>query len=421
MSDDVPDVDKPEVQDTEPFVPEAGASLNSGPKHEVNELPPKVTATGRFGLPLSNVPATVTAPLIILAALGIGFALYFLSQVLVPLVLAILISYLVVPLVDLLQKRAKLPRAIGVLVALFVITLLFIGIAALISASVRTLAVKGPKYQQRILLLVDYGSDIVNEWGQKIALVFESPGADDANQVLENEEEGQGEIVAHLEEEFELQNEVFKEWISELPLSNILLSMLNNVALWTGNALLIFVFVIYLVGGRGATDQRGGIWSEIDLRVRRYIMVKVATSALTGILVGAILAIIGLDLAVVFGLLAFLLNFIPTVGSIVATLLPLPIAMVQYDSLGPVLLVILIPGIVQLTIGNLIEPKIMGSALSLHPITVLLALIFWGILWGAAGMLFAAPITAVIKIVLDRIPGGKPISGLLEGKLPEAN
>ena len=186
MSDDVPDVDKPEVQDTEPVVPEAGASLNAGPKPEFNELPPKVTATGRFGLPLSNVPATVTAPLMILAALGIGFALYFMRPVLVPLVLAILISYLVVPLVDLLQKRAKLPRAIGVLVALFV-SLLFIGIAALISASVRTLAVKGPKYQQRILLLVDYGSDTSMN-GAKNALVSESPGADDANQVLENEE-----------------------------------------------------------------------------------------------------------------------------------------------------------------------------------------------------------------------------------------
>ena len=211
---------------------------------------------------------------------------------------------------------------------------------------------------------------------------------------------------------------MLREWVSDLPFADILLGVLNGLALSAGNLLLVMVFVIYLVGGRTPTSHKSGLWREIDARVRRYIVVKVATSALTGVLVATILTILGLDLAVVFGVLAFLLNFIPSVGSIIATLLPLPVALVQFDTTMSVLLVLFIPGTVQLTIGNLIEPKIMGSALSLHPITNILALVFWGILWGIPGMLLAAPITAVLKIVLDRVPGARPIARLLEGELP---
>jgi AI-2 transport protein TqsA len=82
--------------------------------------------------------------------------------------------------------------------------------------------------------------------------------------------------------------------------------------------------------------------------------------------------------------------------------------------------VILVPGLVQLVIGNGIEPLIMGEGLDLHPVTVLLALIFWGLLWGVVGMLLAAPMTAVLRIVLGRIETTRPVAELLAGRLPSS-
>ena len=85
-----------------------------------------------------------------------------------------------------------------------------------------------------------------------------------------------------------------------------------------------------------------------------------------------------------------------------------------------VALAIILPGTVQMVVGNVIEPKLLGDSLELHPITVLLSLIFWGIIWGIPGMLLAAPITAVLKILLENIEITKPVATLLEGKLPKS-
>jgi AI-2 transport protein TqsA len=114
--------------------------------------------------------------------------------------------------------------------------------------------------------------------------------------------------------------------------------------------------------------------------------------------------------------MAFLLNFIPSIGSIIATFLPLPIAVVQFQS-SPwlIVLVVAIPGGIQNLLGNIIEPKLQGEGLNLHPVTVLLALSFWGLLWGIVGMFLAAPITAAIRIVLMQFDMLRPIANLMAG------
>ena len=92
--------------------------------------------------------------------------------------------------------------------------------------------------------------------------------------------------------------------------------------------------------------------------------------------------------------------------------------MIQYDSGITIALVILLPGAVQFTIGNIVEPLVTGEGLDLHPVTILLALVFWGLLWGVVGMLLAAPITAVLRIVLGRLEITRPVAELLAGRLP---
>ncbi len=165
---------------------------------------------------------------------------------------------------------------------------------------------------------------------------------------------------------------------------------------------------IFLLAGHNPRAEHSEIYTAVVGKIRRYLGTKVITSAAVGVLVWASLAIIGLELAGVFGVLAFLVNFIPAIGPIIVTVLPIPLALAQFQSLGPVILVVVVPGVIHNIIGNIIEPKLMGEGLDLHPVTIVLALSFWGLLWGIVGMFLAAPITAAIRIVLMQFDTFKP-------------
>jgi AI-2 transport protein TqsA len=185
---------------------------------------------------------------------------------------------------------------------------------------------------------------------------------------------------------------------------------------------LVLIYVGFLLFGNSGTMPTNPDWREAERQTKKYLLIKTSVSATTGVLTGAILYMLGVDLAIVFGLLAFLLNFIPSLGSIIATLLPLPIVLLAPQATPlAMFLAIALPGSVQFTIGNIIEPKLMGRGLDLHPITVLMVLIFWGILWGPIGMILSVPITAVIKIVLGRHESTRPVADVLAGRLGRNN
>jgi AI-2 transport protein TqsA len=128
--------------------------------------------------------------------------------------------------------------------------------------------------------------------------------------------------------------------------------------------------------------------------------------------------VLGIDLAMVFGLFAFLLHFIPSIGSIVATLLPLPVVLVN-PAVSPTvaILAIVLPAAIHFVIGNFIDPKLMGQSLDLHPVSVLLALMVWGAVWGVIGMFLATPLTAIMKILFERSELTAPIADLMAGRL----
>jgi AI-2 transport protein TqsA len=121
--------------------------------------------------------------------------------------------------------------------------------------------------------------------------------------------------------------------------------------------------------------------------------------------------------AIVFALLAFLLNFIPNIGPIIASLLPLPLIILSPElSVFSMVMVILLTTGVQFVSGNVVEPKIMGDSFELHPVAVLLTLMLWGMIWGIIGMILATPVTAAIKILLERFERTRPIAEVLAGR-----
>ena len=120
----------------------------------------------------------------------------------------------------------------------------------------------------------------------------------------------------------------------------------------------------------------------------------------------------------VFALLAFLFNFIPNIGPVIAALLPIPLILVDPElSIWGMIAVISLASAVQIISGNVVEPKMLGDSVDIHPIVVLLALMFWGMIWGIVGMFLATPITAAMKILFSKFESTRPLAALLEGRV----
>jgi AI-2 transport protein TqsA len=155
------------------------------------------------------------------------------------------------------------------------------------------------------------------------------------------------------------------------------------------------------------------IIARIQADVRTYIGIKTAVSLVTAILSYIVMRAIKLDFAAFWAVLIFIFNFIPNIGSLIATILPATLALVQFDSLKPFLVVVIGITGVQLLMGNLIEPRLMGGSLNLSPLVIILSLVLWGTLWGIVGMFLCVPITVVLTIILSHFPQSRPIAILL--------
>jgi AI-2 transport protein TqsA len=179
-----------------------------------------------------------------------------------------------------------------------------------------------------------------------------------------------------------------------------------------------------LVGNEERERRVRKIIAKVRADIQKYITIKLFTSALTGILSYLVLRLLGVNFPEVWGVLIFLLNFIPTVGSIIATLFPTMIALAQStDGLYLALSVLVTIGSIQITIGNIIEPRLMGTSLNLSPVVILFNLALWGYIWGIAGMFLCVPFLIITTIVLSHFPKTRPIAILLSSNgqidLPE--
>ena len=324
----------------------------------------------------------ITLSLMVIATVALATALVYTRPVMVPFVLAIFLFYLVTPLTDVLETRLRVPRWLSVITTLLVVSGLIALVGLLVTTSISGLLDSVPIYREKLA-----------DWAARVFAVLDRYDVD----------LGQRGVV---------------EAIEQMPLMRVVSTTAGTMFGFVTNGFLVLIFVIFLLLGRRPGRPRTAMYNEIDGKIRLFLVTKVTLSATTGILVGVILAMFGLELALVFGVLAFLLNFIPSIGSVVATFLPIPVALVQFENPVTVAGVVLVPGIVQVVIGNGIEPKVMGEGLDLSPVTVVLALVFWGLIWGLVGMLLAAPITAVLRIVLAQFETTRPIGNLMAGRFP---
>jgi len=157
----------------------------------------------------------------------------------------------------------------------------------------------------------------------------------------------------------------------------------------------------YKIERREREEKLADTFKNINEQIKKYIISKITVNFSAGVVVTLILIPFGVDFPIIWGLFVFLFNFIPTIGSAIALLLPAVMVLVQFGSIGYAILIAAVIGGVQTLCFNIIEPTIIGKRLNLNPLLILLSVLLWGYIWGIVGMLLAVPLTAIIKIIIS--------------------
>ncbi|HUX13768.1 MAG TPA: AI-2E family transporter [Spirochaetia bacterium] len=333
-----------------------------------------------------NYARVITGLLIVITAIAVGAVLKLTVNIMLPLVIALLLSFVLSPLVEWLV-RMRVPR----ILAIILVILLFLGFGFLLGlvlySSVHSMIRIWPSYQRRFLNIMDTTIKSLN-------------------------------ISAPLVDRFNLSRS----------LSSIAVTFFGNFIGFLAGLIMVLVYLLFILlekpflrkklhdaiqGPR--TEKVYKILGHINKQVGRYLTIKFIVSLVTGLLVWGAFALIGLDFAFIWGVLAFLFNFVPSIGSIAVGVVSLVFAVVQfYPDWNPVIAVGLSMLAIQNVIGNFTEPKLQGDNLNLSPVIILFSLLLWGWLWGVMGMFLSVPLTVALKIILEHIPGLE-FAGVLMG------
>jgi len=251
-------------------------------------------------------------------------------------------------------------------------------------------------------------------------------------------EENINKVTQSIKNRFDIDfSGMMTDFTKDLNFGEILSKIFSTLTGLFGDASMVLIYLIFLLIEEPTFprklkamyphplkhDRMRQLVKKIDRSVSNYIALKTFVSLLTGFLSYLVLLLIGVDAPVFWAFLIFVLNFIPTIGSLIATLFPTVFALLQFGDITPALLILIIVGIIQLFVGNFLEPRLMGNSLNISPLVVLLTLTLWGLMWGIPGMLLSVPITVILIIIMSEFEDTKPIAILLSrnGKLSEKN
>jgi predicted PurR-regulated permease PerM len=225
----------------------------------------------------------------------------------------------------------------------------------------------------------------------------------------------------------------FAEMTEQISVGSLISLVAGALAGMAGNVGTVLLYVIFLLIEQRGIDQKISAFidnparertvraalQDIGLQVRTYVWLKTLTSVLTGLLSYSVLALVGVDFAVFWSIMLTVLNFIPYVGSVVGVALPSLLALLQFGTIEALLAVLGGLTVVQLIVGNAIEPRALGKSLNLSPLVILLSLAVWGSIWGVTGMVLCVPLMVILMIVLAHIPRARRIAILLsqEGRI----
>jgi len=326
----------------------------------------------------------------------VTFSLQTLDFLFIPLCFAILLCYaLGIPL-DFL-KQYHLPGFVRIILVVSLVLLLIFMLGKLVMHNVGDFQSRLPEYEEKFW---EYANIILSRFDISKEQASESIQAFGGN-ILQN----------------------------QFSFGGLIKSFSSSFFAFLGNVLWVVLFMAFILAeresftrrlvkqlGKKNADPVMKSLQQINRSVQHYLGLKTLISFLTGAIVTIILSAAGVDFALLWGVLTFVLNFIPTIGSIVATLPPIAITLFQSGSVGKTLIIGILLLALQFSVGNILEPKLMGRGLNLSPLVVLFSLIFWGWLWGIPGMLLAVPLTGAIRIGMEQVDATKTVAVLISGK-----
>jgi len=330
--------------------------------------------------------------IMIICCILAGAVLKLASSVILPFTIAVLLALVMYPLVKLLDK-IKCPRFLSILLTVLIMVTLLCTFGMILFSSGKMIVARYPKYEDRIRE--------VYVWAARF---------------------------------FELSyDETLSFWENiwgQLGIRSILLDFtrsFSNISInFIQNAVLVILFMVFTlleasyfkekleVAFEKHSVQINRMGHDLMYQITRYLTAKFLISLANGIVFAVSFYLIGLEFAIVWGVIQFIMNFIPTLGSIVTGIFVSLFALVQFwPEPGPVIAVVVIVLVVNTILSNILDPKIIGEHVGISPLVILVSLAIWAWIWGFAGMILAVPMMVIIKIVCENIPILEPVSILL--------
>lgn len=328
----------------------------------------------------------ITAALLGVIVVFIVGAVFKAAQiVLVPLIIAALLYFVFAPVVNFLEQ-VRVPRGLSIVIVVLILLGFFFFLGFLVNAGIHSFIRVYPHFQSRLIYLIRDTQNLLN-----------TP-LGDARGILPD-----------------------INWTNAL--RTTLLSVSGSFLKFAGGVGIILVFLIFLLLERPyfqskltnafdeATRQKvAEIFDHMNIQIGRFLAVKLFISIVTGMEVYLALLVLGVDFPILWGVVAMLVNFIPNLGAFFIVAVTTLMAFVQfYPAVDHPIVVFAVMSVIQLVMGNFVDPRLLGSRLNLSPFIILVSLIFWGWLWGIVGAFLSVPITVVIKIICDNVPFLRPI------------
>jgi predicted PurR-regulated permease PerM len=311
------------------------------------------------------------------------------ASVILPFTVALLLAFALYPFVKALDKL-HFPRLLSILIIVLLIIAALYGLGVILFESGKTIMSLYPKYESRFI-------DVY----KGIARFFELSYDEDLSSF----------------------DNLWSQLGTRTFVRNFTFSFSNFFITFLKNAFLVVLFLMFLlveasnfkekltIAFEGRSERINRIGHDLMNQITRYLTAKFLISLGTGMTFALALHIVGLEFAVIWGVIQFFLNFIPTLGSVAAAIGITLFALIQFwPNPVPVILIVIILLLLNIILGNILDPKIIGEHVGISPLMILLSLLIWGWIWGFTGMVVAVPMMVIIKIVCENVPILEPVS-----------
>ncbi|MDF1812150.1 MAG: AI-2E family transporter [Verrucomicrobiales bacterium] len=342
----------------------------------------------------NNVLLSLACVVVIIAGLKLS------AEICVPIAMGLFLGVLSLPLLNFLNKRCKLPRPLAVLFTVFFVFLALAIMGFVVSGVIPEFQERGLEYAEQLKKQASQYSEAIDRQLEKLESLGTMFGIDpDAN----------GRSVPTFRDLFN------RYWDSQRVVALIgqtaVVERFTSLASKSFFVLILMIFVLAeserfankikdVIRERGPDLRR---FQNSSRDIQNYLLLKTTVSLLTGLLAWMTCAIMDVEFPLLWGLVAFVLNFIPVIGSIMAAFPPVALALIL-QGFWPAVIVLMAYLLINTVIGNFLEPKLLGDSFGISTIVVILSVLVWGFMWGPAGMFLAVPLTMIVKVMLDNTP-----------------